>query len=67
MGGAKFGGIPAAIGGGSIGLNPGIPGRGGPIGPPAPGGGWAKGFEAIFPALNAAEMIFVIRNCLFSA
>lgn len=59
FGGAKFGGAKPgmpeeAIGGGSIGLNPGIPGRGGiPI---DPGGGWANGFEAIFPALNAAKM-----------
>lgn len=57
LGGAKFGGanppgIPAELtGGGSIGLKPGIPGRGIPIGA-VPGGGWANGLDAIFPAVN---------------
>lgn len=54
--GAKFG-IPAIpeieLGGGCIGLNPGIPGLGGI--PPIPGGGCANGFDAIFPALKAAK------------
>lgn len=67
FGGAKFGGAklgippaippaPGSIGGGCIiGLNPGIPGRGGiPIWP-GPGGGCANGFDAIFPALKAAK------------